>query len=255
MKNQITEILRIGSHLGIQEVKQINRRSRLGQWWITLGTATLIATMGFVFGLIFKIDLHSYLPYLAIGIVFWNYFSGQMSEASLVLIQSDSLLKQLTLSPWVYAWKVSTKMLLMLAHNLVIIPIVLVATGNVPNFNLLLLLISLPVIVITFTALGMTLAIVSLRFRDIPPMIGSLLNVVFYLTPVMWVADAIQSELAHFLLGLNPVYHLVQIFRLPLLGQMPTTENWVVSFGMAAISSMLGLFVVQKTIKKVVFWL
>lgn len=236
-------------------MKQINRRSRLGQWWITLGTATLIGTMGFVFGLIFQIDLHTYLPYLAIGIVFWNYFAGQITEASFALIQSDSLLRQLTLSPWVYSIKVSSKMILLFGHNLLIVPIVLIATGNYPNGALSLLFLSLPIIVFTLNSLGMLISVLSLRFRDVPPMVGSILNVVFYLTPVMWLADSIKSSLAHLLLGLNPIYHLVQIFRLPLLGKVPTPENWIISLVMCAGVSVIALVVVSRTRRRLVFWI
>jgi ABC-type polysaccharide/polyol phosphate export permease len=255
LRNSIIEILRVGSHLGFQEVKQINRRSRLGQWWITLGTATLIGTIGFVFGLIFRVDVQTYLPYLAIGIVLWNYLSGQLSEASFVLIQSEALIKQLTLSPWVYATKVSAKMILMFGHNLLIIPVVLLATGNYPTLAILLLLAAVPVIVLTLNSLGMLLAIVSLRFRDVPPMVGSILNVLFYLTPVMWFADSIKSSLAHFLLGLNPFYHLVQIFRLPLLGELPTPENWLISISMCVVVSITANLVVARNRKRLVFWI
>ena len=255
MRNSIVEILRVGSHLGFQEVKQINRRSRLGQWWITLGTATLIGTIGFVFGLIFRVDVQTYLPYLAIGIVLWNYLSGQLSEASFVLIQSEALIKQLTLSPWVYATKVSAKMILLFGHNLLIIPVVLLATGNYPTLAILLLLAAVPVIVLTLNSLGMLIAIVSLRFRDVPPMVGSILNVLFYLTPVMWFADSIKSSLAHFLLGLNPFYHLVQIFRLPLLGELPTPENWLISISMCVVVSITANLVVARNRKRLVFWI
>lgn len=255
MRNSIVEILRVGSHLGFQEVKQINRRSRLGQWWITLGTATLIGTIGFVFGLIFRVDVQTYLPYLAIGIVLWNYLSGQLSEASFVLIQSEALIKQLTLSPWVYATKVSAKMILLFGHNLLIIPVVLLATGNYPTLAILLLLVAVPVIVLTLNSLGMLIAIVSLRFRDVPPMVGSILNVLFYLTPVMWFADSIKSSLAHFLLGLNPFYHLVQIFRLPLLGELPTPENWLISISMCVVVSITANLVVARNRKRLVFWI
>jgi len=255
LRNSIVEILRVGSHLGFQEVKQINRRSRLGQWWITLGTATLIGTIGFVFGLIFRVDVQTYLPYLAIGIVLWNYLSGQLSEASFVLIQSEALIKQLTLSPWVYATKVSAKMILLFGHNLLIIPVVLLATGNYPTLAILLLLAAVPVIVLTLNSLGMLIAIVSLRFRDVPPMVGSILNVLFYLTPVMWFADSIKSSLAHFLLGLNPFYHLVQIFRLPLLGELPTPENWLISISMCVVVSITANLVVARNRKRLVFWI
>lgn len=210
--------------------------------------------MGLVFGLIFKIELHEYLPYLAIGIVFWNYFSGQITESSLVLIQSDALLKQLTLSPWTYAVKASTKMLLMFAHNLVIIPFVLLATSNWPTWHMLLLIVSMPIILLTLNALGMIIAVISLRFRDVPPMVSSLLNVIFYLTPVMWFANALQSSLAHFLLGLNPVYHLIQIFRLPLLGSFPTFENWTIALTLGVLAQIVALVVVRKFKSRLVFW-
>lgn len=246
---------RIGTHLGYQDVKQINRRSKLGQWWITLGTALLIGTMGAVFGLIFKIELHTYLPYLACGLVFWGLFSGQVMESSTALINSDALMKQLPLSPWVFLVKTTTKTMAIFAHNSVIIPFILVFTGNPIPATAFLLLLAMPIIVLFLTALGMIVAIFSLRYRDFPPMVSSLLNVVFYLTPVMWLADSIQEGLAHVLLGLNPVYHFVQIFRLPILGGFPTFENWTVSLSTAFVTAILAMVLVRKFKSKLVYWL
>jgi ABC-type polysaccharide/polyol phosphate export permease len=78
---------------------------------------------------------------------------------------------------------------------------------------------------------------ISARFRDMQPIVASVMTIAFYVTPVMWFPKLIENNpLAHLLLGLNPLYHWLQIVRLPIIGQWPTWENW----GLALLSAILG---------------
>src|SRR5271168_3618051 len=58
--------------LGMNDIRQRYRRSRLGQFWITLAMAIQIVTLGFLYSYLFRAPIHEYLPYLAVSLVAWN---------------------------------------------------------------------------------------------------------------------------------------------------------------------------------------
>jgi ABC-type polysaccharide/polyol phosphate export permease len=71
----------------------------------------------------------------------------------------------------------------------------------------------------------------------------------------MWYPKLIENNaLAHLLLGLNPLYHWLQIVRLPILGQWPTLENW----GIALLSAVIGwtatLLAYKKYRNMIAYW-
>jgi lipopolysaccharide transport system permease protein len=88
-----------------------------------------------------------------------------------------------------------------------------------------------------------------------PQMGSSLIQVTFYLTPIIWMPQTISAHVSSYLLDLNPVYHLVEIMRAPLLGTMPTTTNWLVSIAMAIIGSVLALAFYGNYRRRIAYWL
>jgi lipopolysaccharide transport system permease protein len=75
--------------LGWQDLKQSYRRSPIGPFWLTVNSGILIATMGVVFGVLFDMELRDYLPYLAVGLVTWNFLSTALNEACNVFVHSE----------------------------------------------------------------------------------------------------------------------------------------------------------------------
>jgi lipopolysaccharide transport system permease protein len=103
--------------------------------------------------------------------------------------------------------------------------------------------------------MAMSLAVLSTRFRDVPPIVGAIVTVAFYVTPVIWMAENLgDNQLAHLLLGLNPFYHLLQVSRLPMLGQLPTLENWALAAASAVIFWVMGMLILKKYQHKIPYW-
>jgi len=227
------DILKLSQLLGWQDVKQAYRRSAIGPFWITGGMAVQIATMGFVFGLIFKINLQDYLPFLASSIV----------------------IRQLPLSPFVHLLRVLWKNLITFAHNFVILPIVFLAVWHPINWTIVLLIPGLVLLAVNLLWFSVVLGVLSTRYRDAPPILASLVTIAFYVTPVMWLPNLIgNNQVAHSLLGFNPLYHLIQIVRLPLLGNVPTPENWYLSTLLAIVGWGLSTVVMRKYKNKIAYW-
>jgi len=72
--------------------------------------------------------------------------------------------------------------------------------------------------------MSLYIGMVSARFRDIPQLIGSFVQIVFFVTPIFWTPDLLKGRT--FVLDINPFYHLLEIVRGPLLGTIPSIENY-----------------------------
>jgi len=240
--------------LGWQDVKQAYRRSSLGPFWITLGMSVQIATIGIVFGLIFRSDLAEFLPFLATSLIFWGLLSTVLSESTSAFVSSEALIKQLKIPFYVYIFRGVWKNLIVLGHNVVILPVVFLAMAQRFSWEVVLVVPGLILFLTNLSWMATVLAIVSTRYRDVQQITSSFLTVAFYLTPVIWYPQLLPGGSAHLLLGLNPLYHLMQIVRLPVLGEVPTFENWILSLAFAIVGWLFAHLVYQKYRNRIAYW-
>lgn len=241
--------------LGWQDLRQAYRRSVVGPFWITAGMIIQIAAMGVVFTVIFKASSEEYIPFLAVGIIVWSFISASLSESCNSLINSEAMIRQLDLAPMIYIFRTVWKNVLTFAHHLVILPILFLILQSPLNLNLFLVIPGLFLLLINILWIAMLLAIISARYRDVPPIVGSLLAIIFYVTPVMWFPSLLPAGAAHLVLGLNPFYHLMQIVRLPLLGQVPTMENWSLSLAFALVGGLVSYFIYRQFRTRIPYWI
>lgn len=248
-------LFRIGLTLGWQDVRQSYRRSALGQIWITIGMGVMIASIGIVFGIIFGTPMAIFLPHLASGIILWGLLAGIITDGSQAFIAAEGMIKQIPLPKLAHVVRVVWRNILTTGHNIIIFPWVLVAVGGSIGWQLVLFPFGLLIAVLSVSGLALILAVFATRFRDVPPIVNSVVTVAFYITPVIWMADSLgDNELAHLLLGLNPFYHLLQVARLPLLGQSPTIENWGLALLSAGVFWFIGLFIFKKFENRIAYW-
>ena len=241
--------------LGWQDIRQRYRRSALGPFWITIGMAVMITTIGVVFGQIFKTPLYDFFPFLAIGTILWSFISTVISEGGMGFISSEAIVKQLPIPLFVHILRVIWRNLLILAHNIVIFPLVLIAVGRPLEW---VALVSIPGLCLTILNLGwisLILGVLCTRYRDLPQIVTSVLQVVFYLTPIMWIPKLLTSRAGAYLVDSNPFYHMLEVIRAPLLGQLPTALNWTVSGTLAVLGWTLALFVYGRYKHRLAYWL
>ncbi len=233
--------------LAWQDIRQAYRRSAVGPFWLTIGMAVQIVTMGLVFGLIFKTDLQEYLPFLATSIIIWGLISSTINDGCMAFISAEAIIKQLRIPHFQHVFRVVWKNIITAGHNLIILPLVLIFFLVLPNWSILAIVPALLILILNLTWVVWLLGMMSARYRDMPPIVNSVVTIAFYITPIMWYPKLIENDsLAHLLLGLNPLYHWVQIVRLPILGQWPTIENW----GLALLSAGIGWLITAIAYKK-----
>ncbi|AUT45157.1 ABC transporter permease [Achromobacter sp. AONIH1] len=241
--------------LGWQDVRQRYRRSMLGPFWLTISMGVMIGTIGLVFGQIFKAPTEEYLPFLAVGLILWGFISTALTEGCTNFIQADAIIKQLPIPLIVHVLRPIWRNVIILAHNFAIFPIVLFVMDRPVTETIWLALPGFLLLLLNLTWLSTALGVVCARYRDIPQIIASLMQVVFYLTPIMWLPNLLPERAGMYMLTFNPFFHLIEIVRAPLLGQLPSTQNWLAACGLAVFGWTLTLALYGRYRRRIAYWL
>jgi ABC-type polysaccharide/polyol phosphate export permease len=246
---------RIFCLIGINEIQKRYTRSKLGQFWLTLSLAIHIATLGVVWALLFKISVAEYLPYLAVGIIFWTFISTSITDGSNLYILSACYLKEMSIPKLSYVNSLFIKNIIILLHNvLVLIPVFIFCAKPVSLYSLLISIAGFILTILCLFASIIMVSLVSLRFRDLPNIILSLLQIAFYVTPVMWKIELMPLSIQKYLI-FNPFSVFLSICRDPLLGaQVP--GNYFLAAGIYTIIAYLfAIPLFSKFRTRIVYWL
>lgn len=249
------EKLYLALMLGWQDIKQRYRRSKLGPFWLTISMGVMIGMIGIVFGQVLNTPMEEYLPFLATGLILWTCFSSAIMEGSSSFIDAQGMIRQLNLPLSIYPIRVLWRNIVIFGHNIIILPVVFLVVDKGITWYILLLIPGFAIFVWNMFWLSLLLGTFCTRFRDMPQIVNSLLQVFFYITPILWMPNALSTRSASLLVEPNPVYHLVQLVRAPILGQCPTLMNWFISILMAVLGSYLALWFFGKYKKRIAYWL
>jgi len=241
--------------LGWQDIRGRYRRSALGPFWLTISMGVMIASIGLVFGQIFKTPMDEYLPFLTIGIILWAFITDTINQGCTGFIDAEGIIKQLPIPFFVHIMRVVWRNLLILAHNILIFPLVLLIMGKGLTPMAFLVIPGLLLVVLCLSWLAFLLAMLCARYRDLPQLIASVLLVAFYLTPIMWMPTLLPDRLGVTFLQLNPFYQMLELIRAPLLGTFPSLTSWLVVLSIALVGGGLTLSVFSHLRRRVAYWL
>ena len=241
--------------LGWQDIKQRYRRSKLGPFWLTISMAVMITMIGLIFGQALKRPMDVYLPFVASGIIFWNFISSSINDGAKSFISSAGMIRQLGLPLALYPMRVLWRNIVVLGHNIVIIPIVLLLVGKPINLNILWLIPGFLVVIANLFWFSLLMGVFCTRFRDMPPIIASLVQVLFYVTPIIWMPDSVGARVSSFIVNTNPAYHVLELVRAPILGYAPSPMNWTISVGVAVLGLFVSMVFYGTYKKRIAYWI
>lgn len=240
---------------GWQDVAQRYRRSSVGAFWLSINMAVLISAIGVIFGALFRIPLAEFLPFLACGIIIWSFISTTLSEGCSAFIQSEGIILQVRMPLCTHLIRVWWRNCIIFAHNLVILPLVMIAVFYPVSWPVLLAPLGFLLLSLNLLWICLVLSVICTRFRDVPLVVQNVLQIGFYATPIMWTPETLPEKVATLILSWNPFFHLLSIVREPLLGNVPTMLNWLVSLVLAAVGWVVAIFIFSRYRKKITYWL
>lgn len=246
---------RLAALLGWQDVAQRYRRSRIGAFWLTINMGVLIAALGLVFGTIFNSPLREFLPFICIGLIFWGYYTQIVSEGCSGFINNSDIILQLKIPFFTYILRVWYRNTVILAHNLVIFPIVLLIFWKPIGLSAFIAVPGFILVTLNLTWIALVLAILCTRYRDLIQIVQNIMQVMLYVTPIMWMPDHLPQSASHVMLTYNPFFHLVSVVRNPLLDQSVTLLNWTVVVGLAVAGWTFALLLLHKYKARIAYWL
>ncbi|CRK60922.1 O-antigen export system permease protein RfbD [Alloactinosynnema sp. L-07] len=265
-------------HLGWQDIKQRYRRSVIGPLWITLSMAVTAAGLGLLYSQLFGTPIGTFLPYLTVGFIVWNFMLGCMTEGAETFIANEGLIKHLPAPLTVYALRTVWRLTLMFAHNLLVYAIVLaiffpdlvkdgylLSDKGLPqpglDWTIVLSVPAFALIALNGTWVALLFGIISTRYRDIPQVIGALTQLLFFMTPIVWPVDILTKRLGEeggnwvvLLVELNPLYHFIEILRAPLIGSTQSWHHWAVVGGITIVGWALALVAMRNYRARISYW-
>src|SRR5262245_32423277 len=179
--------------LGWMEIKQRYRRSMIGPCWLTISYGAMVAAMGPLYGRLFQQDPAVYFAYFAIGFVVWLLIQNLLIDGCNAFIAAEGMLKQTRLPLTVHVLREVWKNLIILGHNLVIVVAVLYFYWPGLTWHIVLVPFGVLAVAVNGVWFGMLFGLLCARFRDIPPVINSLVQVAFFLTPIMWRPEMLRG--------------------------------------------------------------
>ncbi|QXZ80908.1 ABC transporter permease [Rhizobium sp. L51/94] len=240
---------------GWQDVAQRYQRSRIGAFWITINMSVLMLTIGVIFGSLFRTPMVDFLPYLCAGLVVWGYLSTVIGEACLTFVSAEGVILQIKIPMFTHIMRLIYRNVIVFLHTAVIIPVVLVLMGHSLSWNMLLAPFGFLLVTANLVWISVFLSVLCARYRDITQVIQNILQMVFYATPIIWKRDVLPEGMVQYLLNFNPAFHLVEIVRAPLLGQLPSELSWIVAVFLLLVGSFCSLLFFGKFKDRVPYWL
>jgi ABC-2 type transport system permease protein len=250
---------RLWGHLGLQDIKQGYRRSVIGPFWITISLGVQALGMGLLYAALFNQPIAFFLPYLAVGLIIWQFMASCINEGAEVFIRNEGLIKHLPAPLSVHVYRLVWRQLLFFGHNALVWLALILIFPRPLGWSSLLALPALAVIVLNGVWVAILIGIVATRYRDIPPVTASIVTLMFFMTPIVWNYEdlinkggpgAQRARLAE----LNPFLHFVEILRRPMIGESFEPRHWVVTLAITVVGWVAALLVLRNYRARVSYW-
>lgn len=241
------------TRLAHQDMRMRYRGSVIGPFWQTLTTGIMIGSMGFIYAKLFHTEMKDYLPMLACGLIFWQLVAGLVTEGCGTFDAVRGIIQQVRLPFFLHAFRLVYRNVLLFLHSFVIIPIVLVIFPHpIEPLRLLELIPAMLLISINGAAISIILGLVCARFRDVPLIVANIMQVLFFMTPIVFTPSALGDKV--WLAYGNPFFAAVDVLRAPLLGQPTAPYSWAMLAAMTVINCAIGFVFFARFRTRIAYW-
>lgn len=210
--------------------------------------------MGFLYGELFKMKLNTYYPFLAAGMLVWAMISTIINESTASFIEAEGYIRQIKIPFTIYILRVVARNFIIFLHNIVVlIPILFYYHVNIlPEIPAAIL--GLACILINGTLYGMIFAMLGARFRDFAIIIQNLIQVGFFLTPIMWMPHLLPEKY-HWTVLVNPFAQFIDILRSPLRGIEPSLYTILFNLGFIIFGIFIVFIIFKAARRRIVYWI
>jgi ABC-type polysaccharide/polyol phosphate export permease len=212
-----------------------------------------------VFNSLFKFRLPegtNYPVYALSGILFWNFFSQSILASMNSLRANAAILRKLPVPKEVFPLATVISGVINLLLAVVPLLLIMLMTGQPVGPSLLFLPVSILLAALFTLGAGLLLSPLSVFFTDVVEMIGVLLSILMYLTPIFYPMKILESSRYLPLVRYNPVRSILEVFRDPIfLGKVPPLTHLGVSAGIALMALLIGAYAFRRSSDRIPFYI
>jgi ABC-2 type transport system permease protein/lipopolysaccharide transport system permease protein len=220
---------------------------------MTLSMLVLIVGLGIMYAGLFRTPTEEYVPYVAIGIVLWGFISTCINEGCTAFFSQAGTILQIPAPLSIYAYRVVWRTFINFLHNVVIYVGIALFFGIWAGVeNVLLATLGIAVLCLNGAWASIFFGLLSARFRDIPPIVASFVQVTFFLTPVFWRADQVSEK--NLILKYNPFVYYLDIVRRPLLGETSQLSDWAIVLSLTILGCVLSMILLVLYRRRIAYW-
>lgn len=213
----------------------------------------MVSAMGPLYGRLFNQPVGPYFQYLVVSFTIWIFVSSHISESCTAFISAAGFIKEHKLPLTAHLNRVLARNLIIFAHNFLVVIVVLFFFPPTRFAPVLLAPVGLMVVLLNLTWIGIVLSTLSSRFRDIPQTVPSIMQLFFFLTPIVWKKDLLGGS--SLTVDANIFYHLIEVIRAPLLGEYADAFSWKFLCVSGLLGWVVALALFRRYRSRIVYWL
>lgn len=247
---------RVWLYLGRRDLSARFRRTFLGPLWIWVNLMIFVAGVGVVYGVLFGQRMNEHLPYLTAGFAIWGFLLSSLTDSGMAFVNAEGYIKQFPYPKQIYLLRSLVTYVIVLFVGLSALIPIQIFFDKLQWQGWLIAIPGLLLLICAGLAHTTICAYVGVRYRDIPHMLGGGLQVLFFVTPIIYPVSVLKGKGVDFVYQLNPLYHLIDVVRFPLTeGTWASGESYILS-GMYLLAVwIIGIVVARQMDSRVVFLL
>jgi lipopolysaccharide transport system permease protein len=247
------KLLHVIAFMAAGDLRARYRRSVLGPFWMTLGTAAGTVGLGLVWSELLHMDRASFVPSLTAGLIMWQLLSGCITEATTTYWRQSAILRNLSVPLSMPPIQMLLKHLINFLHNLPVFVAVVLIFRLPVGWNTLLVIPALALVAINLLWMTLLFSMLGARFRDFEYVVGAAMPVLMFLSPVFYRPSYLPFN-GRFV-WLNPLSHLIEIVRYPLLDSRPPGFVVLTTLLMALAGWAVTLWLFNAKRNRIAYWL
>lgn len=229
------------------------RRSRIGPFWETINMMVTILGLALVSSALFGGEMGSVIGYIGLGLIIWSAISALVMEGSTAFIRNADLITSTTVSIDIYIGRTVFRTLIIFCHHVVLYFIGLALLIVPLTWESLLAIPGLLLLFVNGYWVGVVLAFICARFRDVEQIVRNLMQLAFFMTPIFWNADIVSGR-RRAIVDYNILYYFIDIVRSPLLGRIPPLEHYLVVIAFTVIGYGLAVLTYRTFRRQLAFF-
>jgi len=240
-----------------RDLKVRYRRSVIGFLWTMLQPLLTMVVLHMVFSRVFRFEgVENYPVYVLSGVLFWNFFQQSITSSMNSLSANAMIVRKLPVPLAVFPVANVLSGLVNLFFALVPLLLILIITGHPMGPTLLFLPVAIVIVTIFTLGAGLLLSPLAVFFSDVVEMVGVVLMMLFYLTPVIYPKQIVEQESWYWAIRYNPTRSILEVFRDPIyLAKIPPLTHLGVATGVAIAALVVGIIAFRRSSARIPFYL